>query len=184
MHISKLNEQKIMKKIILFALIIFQFGLLHAQDKYAQFDSLFTKLYNENKFTGNVLIAEKGKPLFQKSYGKAFREKGLDLDNESLFDLASVSKQFTAMGIMLLKKQGKLNFDDSLRKFFPQLPYNKITIRHLLQHTSGLPDYINMADSLWDNKKIMTNEDMIAMLASQKEPILFSPGEKWEYSNT
>ena len=94
---------KFMKKMIMFTLAISMIGFLKAQDRTDQFDSLFNKLYKENKFTGNVLIAENGRPVFQKSYGKAFREKDLDLDSGSLFELASVSKQFTAMAIMLLR---------------------------------------------------------------------------------
>ncbi len=187
-HFSQTNftwkNQFLMNQITLFAFTCLLTISLTAQDRAKQFDSLFNKLYIENKFTGNVLIAENGKPVFQRSYGKAFREKNIDLDSESLFDLASVSKQFTAMGIMLLKKQGKLNYDDSLRKFFPELPYSNIRIRHLLQHTSGLPDYIDMAEKYWDNKKIMTNRDMIVMMAAQKAPVLFAAGEKWSYSNT
>ena len=175
---------KFMKKMIMFTLAISMIGFLKAQDRTDQFDSLFNKLYKENKFTGNVLIAENGRPVFQKSYGKAFREKDLDLDSGSLFELASVSKQFTAMAIMLLKKQQKLSYEDSLRKFFPKLPYANITIRHLLNHTSGLPDYMDLAELHWDKKKIMTNSDMIALLAEKKPKVLFTPGERWEYSNT
>lgn len=173
-----------MKKIVLYSITLFLVSLLKAQDRSSQFDSLFNKLHNENKFSGNVLIAENGKSVFQKSYGKAFREKDIDLNSETVFELASVSKQFTAMGIMLLKKQGKLSFEDTLRKFLPQLPYNKITIRHLLNHTSGLPDYMDMANTYWDSTKIMTNADMITLLAAKNQAILFKPGEKWEYSNT
>lgn len=173
-----------MKK-ILFVICPLMLNLaLDAQDRSIQFDSVFSRLYNEEKFTGNVLIAENGKPIFQKSYGKAFREKNLDLNSESVFELASVSKQFTAMGIMILKKQGKLEYTDSLRKFFPELPYHNISIRQLLNHTSGLPDYMTLAKDHWDNKKIMTNAMLIQLLAEKKPPVVFAPGEKWEYSNT
>ncbi|MBC7874661.1 MAG: serine hydrolase [Ferruginibacter sp.] len=152
--------------------------------KAEQLDSLFTQLHNDKKFYGNVLIAEKGNIVYQKSFGKASLEKNTALDAESMFELASVSKQFTAMGIMLLKKQGKLNYEDSLRKFIPELPYYNITIRQLLNHTSGLPDYMGLFATNWDNKKIAVNKDMIALLAKYKPAILFAPGEKWEYSNT
>ena len=173
-----------MKSVTLLCSIFLFAAICIAQDRSIQFDSLFSSLHKEEKFSGNVLIAENGKPVFQKSYGKAFREQNLDLNSETIFELGSVSKQFTAMGIMLLKKQGKLDYEDSLRKFFPQLPYIKITIKQLLNHTSGLPDYMDMADQYWDKTKIMTNDDMIAMLAEKKPSVLFTPGEKWEYSNT
>ena len=80
-----------------------------------QLDSLFSNLFDTKKFTGNVLIAENGKPVFQKSYGLAFREKNEMLNDSSIFELASLGKQFTAMGIMILKKQGKLKYTDTLR---------------------------------------------------------------------
>ena len=89
-----------MKKILLSFLILASSTTL-AQDKATKFDSLFTKLFSENRFTGNVLIAENGKPIFHKSYGKAYREKQINLNSETIFELASVSKQFTAMGIVL-----------------------------------------------------------------------------------
>jgi CubicO group peptidase (beta-lactamase class C family) len=155
-----------------------------AQNKAAQLDSLFTQLHRNQQFFGNVLIAEKGKVTYQKSFGKADYAANADLDAGSVFELASVSKQFTAMGIMLLKKQGKLSYDDSLRKFIPELPYYNITIRQLLHHTSGLPDYMELFTGNWDTTKIATNKDMVALLAKKKPAVLFAPGEKWEYSNT
>jgi CubicO group peptidase (beta-lactamase class C family) len=150
----------------------------------AQLDSFFTKAYDDGKLNGNVLIAEKGEVLYQKSFGKADRKQNKDLDAESVFELASVSKQFTAMGVMLLVQQGKLKYEDSLRKFFPELPYHNITIKHLLQHTSGLPDYMAELMKNWDETKIATNNDVIAILAKNKPAVAFAPGDKWEYSNT
>jgi len=155
-----------------------------AQDRALQLDSLFTQLHKEQKFYGNVLIAEKGTVLYQKSFGKANIATDADLTANSVFELASVSKQFTAMGIMLLRKQGKLSYEDSLRKFIPELPYQHITIRQLLHHTSGLPDYMELFSNNWDTTKIATNKDMINLLATHQPAILFAPGEKWEYSNT
>lgn len=155
-----------------------------AQDKAKQIDSLLKASHEEKKFYGNVLIAEKGTIIYQQSFGKANEATGQDLNAESIFELASVSKQFTAMGIMLLKQQGKLNYDDSLRKFIPELPYYNITIRQLLHHTSGLPDYMDLFMKNWDSTKIATNKDMVEQLAKYKPAILFAPGKKWEYSNT
>lgn len=168
-------------------LLIFSFALTlsaFAQDKSKQFDSLFSAPMGANLFNGNVLIAENGKVIFQKSYGTRDFSNKLPLNSETIFELASVSKQFTAMGIMLLNKNGKIKYDDSLRKFFPQLPYPGVTVRHLLQHTGGLPDYMNLFDSLWPSTKIAVNDDLIRLFAEHKPTRLFAPGEKWEYSNT
>jgi len=155
-----------------------------AQDKAKQIDSLLKASHGEQKFYGNVLIAEKGTIIYQQSFGKANEATGNDLNAESMFELASVSKQFTAMGIMLLQQQGQLSYDDSLRKFIPELPYYNITVRQLLQHTSGLPDYMELFMKNWDSTKIATNKDMVEQMAKYKPPVLFAPGEKWEYSNT
>ncbi len=136
------------------------------------------------KFNGTVLVADKGNILAQKPYGYADYYSKRMLNNNSVFELASVSKEFTAMGILILKEKDRLSLDDTLRKFFPELPYYNITIYQLLTHTSGLPDYMDAMTGKWDSTKIAFNKDMIAFLAKEKPAILFKPGEKWEYSNT
>jgi len=136
------------------------------------------------RFNGNVLIAEKGEIVFQKSYGFADFDSKRMLNDSSVFELASVSKQFTAMSILQLMEKGKLKLTDSLRQYFPELPYSNITIRHMLTHTSGLPDYESAMNEKWDRSKIAFNNDMIAFLATEKLPVNFLPGTKWEYSNT
>lgn len=136
------------------------------------------------KFNGNVLVAEKGKVIYKKSVGLANYDTNEPLNDSSIFELASVSKQFTAAGILLLHEMNKLTLTDSLRKYFPELPYTNITLHHMLTHTSGLPDYEATMNKTWDRNKIAFNHDMIAFLAKEKPPIHFKPGEKWEYSNT
>lgn len=162
----------------------FSISTVIAQDRPARFDSIFTQLHRDNKFSGNVLIAENGKPIFQKSYGLAFREKNEALNSTSIFEICSIGKQFTAMLIMMLEKDGKLSYNDSLRKFLPDLPYHNITIRQMLNHTSGLPDYIDLAEKHWDSTKILMNEDAIALLVEKNPPIEFEPGTQWKYCNT
>ena len=136
------------------------------------------------EFNGNVLVAKKGKVLYEGAFGYRHYESKSALDTASVFDLASVSKQMTAMGILLLVDKGKLQLGDSLRHFFPELPYYGITIHHLLTHTSGLPDYMDAMHSKWDKKKIAFNGDVIRFLATEKPQVDFSPGVRWAYSNT
>lgn len=136
------------------------------------------------KFNGNVLVAEKGKVIYRKSVGLANYDTQSPLNDSSIFELASVSKQFTAAGILLLNQMNKLSLTDSLRKYFPELPYSNITLHHMLTHTSGLPDYEAAMNKTWDRTRIAFNQDMIDFLAKEKPPIHFKPGEKWEYSNT
>src|SRR5687767_5316197 len=101
-----------MRKVFGFIGLLLSVGVA-AQDKALQLDSLFSGLHNKQQFFGNVLIADKGNIIYQKSFGKANYTPNADLNAESVFELASVTKQFTAMGTMLLKKQGKLSYEDS-----------------------------------------------------------------------
>jgi CubicO group peptidase (beta-lactamase class C family) len=149
----------------------------------ASIDSVMNSAVDTARFNGNVLVARNGKVIYQKSFGLRNFDTEESLNDSSLFELASVSKQFTAMGIMMLKQQGKLNYDDDVRKYIPELPYEGMTIRHFLTHTSGIPDYMENGTD-WDRKKVVFNDDIIAMLAKKKPQVLFLPGEKWEYSNT
>lgn len=171
-----------MKKV--FSIFLLPLALFSQTNYTARIDSCMQAEIAINNFNGNVLIAQAGKIIYQKSFGfKNFYTKE-KLDVNSVFELASISKQFTAVGILLLNKQGKLNLNDSLRKYFPQLPYTNITIKNLLIHTSGLPAYEEEMAAKWDKKNIASNNDVISFLAKEKPSVHFSPDKKWEYSNT
>lgn len=171
-----------MKKVIILFIAVSSF--VYGQ-KEKKLDSLFTSLYAAKEFNGNVLVAEKGKVIYEKSFGLANEKTKQKLDKNTVFELASVSKQFTAMGIVQLEKEGKLSYNDPLTKYFPELSFYKpITIDNLLHHTSGLPDYMSLFDKNWDKKKFATNKDVVEMLAKYKPELLFVPGDKYEYSNT
>lgn len=148
-------------------------------------DSVMHSIVDTSKFNGNVLVAQNGEVIYKKSFGLSNFYTNEALNDSTLFELASVSKQFTAMGIMILKEQGKLNYDDDIKKYLPELPYEGITIRHFLNHTSGIPAYEDvMFESGWDRKKIAHNDDIVKVFAEKKPKVYFKPGEKWEYSNT
>ncbi|MGV3589500.1 MAG: serine hydrolase domain-containing protein [Adhaeribacter sp.] len=134
-------------------------------------------------FNGNVLVAKSGKVVYQKAFGYRNYTTKEPLNNNSVFELASISKQFTAMGILLLVEKSKLKLSDTLRKFFPELSYPNITIQHLLTHTSGLPDYMDMLKT-WPTNQFASNQDVLAFLVKTKPTSFFKPGEKWKYSNT
>lgn len=165
-------------------ILLFPFIVLSQVNYPKQFDDYMQAQVRVNQFNGNVLVAKSGHVLYQKAFGYRNYTTGELLDNNSVFELASVSKQFTAMGILLLVEKGKLSFSDTLRKFFPELPYYNITIHNLLTHTSGLPNYMGLMFKKWDHKKIAFNSNMIEILAKEKVPADFEPGTKWEYSNT
>jgi len=160
-------------------------SFIYGQDKIERMDSLFKAFHANGQLNGNVLIAEKGKILYQKSFGYANEETKEKLNKNSVFELASCSKTFTAITILKLKEQGKLKLDDPISKYISDLKeYDKITIRHLLNHTSGLPDYMQLMDSLWDKNKIATNKDIVNLFSAHKPKLLFEPNTKFEYSNT
>lgn len=159
--------------------------LAFCQDRIQKIDSLLNSLYSKEKINGNFLIAEKGKVIYSHSFGLANETTKDKLNENSIFELASCSKQFTAMAIMILKEKGKLSLDDKIIKYIPELSnYNGVTVRNLLNHTSGLPDYMELMDSLFDKSNIATNKDIIQIFHKYQPTILFEPNTKYEYSNT
>ncbi len=149
-------------------------------------DKLITYKYKEGNFNGSVLVICDGQSIYENSLGYANFDEKTPLLNEGVFNLASVSKQFTAMGIMILEEQGKLDYSDLIQKHIPEIPkkYKGISIEHLLHHTSGLPDYMDLFDDKWDKSKVATNEDVIHMLAKHKPKKEFKVGKRYKYSNT
>jgi CubicO group peptidase (beta-lactamase class C family) len=156
---------------------------LLGQNELAQIDSILQKAYSDKALNGTILIAKEGKTLFEKSYGFADFDKKIPLNKKTQFQIASVSKQFTAFGIMVLKRQGKLNYDDKVVKFLPDFPYPDITLRHLMQHTSGLPEFWKGIRPNLDTTRSNGNKDVIDYLIEKKLPLRFETGEKWEYAD-
>jgi CubicO group peptidase (beta-lactamase class C family) len=138
---------------------------------------------SEPTFSGVVLVAKDGRKLFHKAYGVRDYNTGVKLRKDDIFELASVSKQFTASIIIGLQETGQLGFDDPIAKYV-DIPYPGIKIRHLLNHTSGLPDYQAVMDKHWDKSKVAGNPDILAYLKRFSPPALFKPGERFDYSNT
>ena len=102
----------------------------------------------------------------------------------TLFDLASVSKQFTAAAILKLCSEEKLNLTDSLYQFYPDLPYKYVTIRQMLAHTSGIPEYFNFAFNIYDTTVFISNEQLIKVMEKQRYPYMFNRGSQFKYVNT
>ncbi|MFN2458809.1 MAG: serine hydrolase domain-containing protein [Chitinophagaceae bacterium] len=157
-------------------------ALLQAQNKAAIIDSIMQKHAVQN-FSGVVLVAENGSPVYHKSFGyREFAER-IRLQPSDIFEMASISKTFTSMIIMMLQEKRKLSYDDLVEKYLA-IPYKGITIRHLLTHTSGLPDYQEIMDKHWDKTKVAGNKEILEYLNQYAPPKLFEPGAKYDYSNT
>jgi len=153
-------------------------------NKIKHLDKWLNGLYSKGKFQGVVLLASGGEVIFGKGYGFSDSNKKEPLSTHSSFNLASVSKQFTAAGIILLKHKGQLSYTDELQKFVPELSfYSGVTIRHLLNHISGIPDYLNIANEYLDENETVTSDKLIRLYSDKKPNLRFKPGDKFEYSN-
>lgn len=160
--------------------------LTDAEKKYYQseiqkkFDSLFPK----ETFNGEILIAKNGEILFEKYQGyHNFKEKTPITENTALH-IASVSKTLTGAAIMKLYEEGKLQLEDTVQKYIPNFPYEGVTIKTLLSHRSGLPNYLYVMDKGWDKKRMASNEDIINFLIEHKVPRAAAPDRVFQYCNT
>jgi N-acyl-D-amino-acid deacylase len=154
------------------------------KQKVAKIDSLLNFYHEQGILNGTVLVAEAGEVIYQKGFGSANMDTKETLEPKSVFRLASVSKQFTAMCIMMLAEQGKLNYDDDFQKYLPELKYEGVTIRHLLWHTSGMPDYLDFMSEHYSDDEWYVNDDVIKTMAKHRPAKEFEPGERYKYSNT
>ena len=155
-----------------------------ANKKIEQLDSLLTKSINSKIFNGSIMVSIGNKYDYYRSFGFSNFQTKDSLNSQSIFQLASVSKQFTAMAIMLLHEKGKLDYEDNAIKYLPDLPYENITIRQLLNHTTGLPNYMWLLEHHWKSKDLPYNTDVIELLAEHNLHLYFKPGTRFDYSNT
>ena len=147
-------------------------------------DSLLHRINKRNDFHGSLLVAKNGKILYNNYIGYANFAKKEPLNEASLFQLASVSKQFTAAAIMLLYERNQIQLTDTVNNYFPDFPYENVTIKNLLNHTAGLPKYFWVAEHKWEQEKAPTNSEMMNLLASSNVQRYFKPGRNFDYSNT
>ncbi|MDB5222695.1 MAG: beta-lactamase [Chitinophagaceae bacterium] len=136
-------------------------------------------------FNGAILVAKNGRIIFEKYHGYFDLGKKDSLTEHSAFHLASVSKTFTAMAVLKLAEQGKLKLDDDVKLYFPNFPYNDITIRLLLSHRSGLPNYLYFMEQLgWDKKTFCGNNDVLDYLIKYQPALSYKPNTHFSYCNT
>lgn len=147
-------------------------------------DTYLSKLTKARLFSGSVLIARNGKVLVRKGYGKADRKKHVMNTAQTKFRIGSMTKQFTAMAILILQAQGKLNVQDRICTYLGDCPttWQKITLHHLLTHTSGIPDFAGFPDFKITMRSPSSPTQTIARF--KDKPLAFQPGEKFSYSNS
>ncbi|KQC29484.1 serine hydrolase domain-containing protein [Flagellimonas eckloniae] len=147
-------------------------------------DEIFTSLHTEERFNGNILISEKGKVIYKKSFGYAHYENEVRLDQSSIFNIASVSKTFTAVSILMLEEKGMLGLGDKIENYFPNFPYKKITIKNLLTHSSGLQRIQSQPFRKEIEGKGYNNQQILDVFIKLKPDLYFKPGTNYKYSNT
>lgn len=155
-----------------------------AEQLAAKMDEYMDAAVRVNHFSGSVLVARDGRPVFSKGYGMANRELGVTNTPQTLFRLGSITKPFTATAVMLLQERGKLSVGDSVCKYLSGCPaaWRPVTVRHLLTHTSGIKSYTDLPGYSETMALPVTHDEMLARFRDQ--PLGFAPGEKYEYSNS
>ncbi|HUH19850.1 serine hydrolase domain-containing protein [Albibacterium sp.] len=148
-------------------------------------DEFMKKLHSRSAFNGNVLIAKKGKIIYKNSFGWADYLHRDSLTINSQFELASVSKPLTATAVLMLIERGKLRLDQTVNDFFPEFPYEGVTIKQLLSHRSGLPNYVYFVDGIWKDKKNgLTNRQVMDLLIQHKPGRYNVPDARFLYNNS
>lgn len=152
-------------------------------------DAFMKELHRKYAFNGNVLVAKKGKIIYQNAIGWADHLHRDSLDINSVFELASVSKPLTATAILMLVEDGKLKLNQDVKEFYPDFPYEGITIKMLLTHRSGMMNYVYFADNIWksekrDERKGMTNLEVMGLIAKYKPAPYNKPDRKFHYNNS
>jgi D-alanyl-D-alanine carboxypeptidase len=149
-------------------------------------DSVATAAVAEKRTAGvSVAVVKNGRPLVVKGYGFADLENDVPATPETVYRIGSVTKQFTSAAIMRLMEQGKLSLDDTLQKFFPNFPSqgNRVTVRHLLNHTSGIKSYTSLGPKWGRLMRLdLAPDSMVSLFAN--EPFDFKPGDAWRYNNS
>ena len=160
-------------------------GKASMEKRISMAEKAFSEMHRLQGLNGVVLYAEGGRVLFEKAFGWRYLDRQRDsLHIDDQFQLASVSKMFTAEAIMLLYSQGKLDYDDDVRQYIPEFPYEGITIRHLLNHRSGLSRYETLADEHWPDRGIpIHNEDVIQLYAKHHPSPYNQPDATFHYTN-
>ena len=186
---------KLFFKYILLSLIFISFSSCNQNvssstcsqaNKYSEFISC---MKSKGLSTGNILVYEKGEIVFQSSNGLRTIDPIDSLTLNSQFRLASVSKQFTSVAVMKLKQEGKLDYNQKASSILNDFPHDNITIKHLLQHTSGIADYIKIISQNYvpqnsTKRDILGNNEILDIFYNSNPKLKFQPGEKYEYSNT
>ncbi|MGB2697787.1 MAG: serine hydrolase [Candidatus Zixiibacteriota bacterium] len=170
---------------VLIFLLFVSFTSTQAKELKQKMDGYLNACHEIWKFHGTALVAKDGEVIFKKGYGMANIELGVPNTPEMKFQIGSITKQFTATAILQLQEKGLLSLDDPITKHLPTYPEetgDKVTIHHLLSHTSGIPSYTDMPDIMTQKALPVTVDELLTIF--KDKPLEFEPGEKYKYSNS
>ncbi|MFH6988985.1 serine hydrolase domain-containing protein [Flavobacterium collinsii] len=167
-------------------IVLFLMGCsgLSAQSLETKMDQLIASKFKPENPGAVFLAVKKGKVVYRKAFGMANLEMGIQMQPEFVFEIGSMTKQFTAVAVLMLAEQGKLKLDDEITKFIPDYPTNgnKITLHHLLTHTSGIKDFTSMKAIKDIAKRDLSPKELVDFF--KNEPADFKPGEQYKYCNS
>mgnify|MGYP004701688677 CR=1 FL=1 len=155
-----------------------------SEEELGFFDARINEIANSRQFNGQILIARNGNILFNRTFGYSDFRNAIPVTHNTQFQLASITKTFTATAVLLLHQQGILHIDSLVTAYIPEFPYNNITVRNLLNHTSGVQNYMWVMERYWNQGRLANNEDMLRTFIRLRRPLDFSPGTRFAYSNT
>lgn len=166
-----------------FLILLLPFAVFAQKNYTSQFDNYMKAQMEVNGFSGNVLVAQRGNFIYEKSFGLADKEQNVKNNLEGEFQIGSITKQFTASAILQLVEAGKLKLTDTIGSYFPGFPKgDSVTIHMLLSHTSGIRSYTSIGEFWAIATTPLEKDTMVALL--KRQPYDFSPGTQWNYSNS
>lgn len=162
------------------------FGNKTDNELYESSNNFYSKTLEPSGFNGAVLVSRGGRIIYEKYAGLSEIKSGIPIDSNTSFHLASISKTFTAMAILKLRDISALNIDEPACKYLVDFPFKSISIRNLLNHRSGLPNYLNFVEMLgWDKDKMLTNENLLQLINSNAKKLsVAQPDKIFDYCNT
>ena len=178
----KTFKQLKIKSLLILCLLCVAIG--NSQTLEEKIDQLLEAKYKPNEPGATALISKNGEIIYRKAFGNSNLELGIAMTPNNVFEIGSITKQFTAISILMLEEQGKLKVEDEITKYIPDYPTlgKTITIHHLLNHTSGIKSYTNMQSFMKHARTDMTPTELIDVF--KNEPMDFNPGEKYAYNNS
>lgn len=163
-----------------------EFNKVINENKSKLIEDFFNDKINLDHFSGQFLVAKNGHILFENSQGFSNYKNKEEITSNTALHLASISKVLTAAVVLRLVQDNKIALDDSLQKYFPNFPYKNVSIRTLLNHRSGLPNYAYFTDNseIWDKHQTLHNQDILTLFETQNIPLEAQPNTKFSYCNT